>query len=863
MGCMLAASLLAGPLGVHAEDIDLFVQPAGNTGLPNVLLMVDNTGNWSAPYTNEIQALVDIFTNLSTNTDGSAKYRVGVMFATETGSGDSNVNGGYVRAAVRPMTTANRALYATMFSTLDVGKDKGNSGASGLAMAEAYRYFAGGAPYAGNNKNKTDYTGNAANGGAGWANANSTAASRSAAKAIFDLTGNALGSKAGTTYVSPVPTGTCGNNFIIYISNGPNQEAASADTISNNMLAAAGGSTTQLPISPSGSATNPSDEWARFMKSALGVTVYSVDVNPGSTGQGPGWTALLKSMAEVTSGNYYAVTSSGTNIKITLDDIFSRIQSVNSVFASVSLPVSVNTEGTYLNQVYVGMFRPDADGGPRWDGNLKQYKLAKIGTTLRTVDAYDYPDTINPLTGFVDRCARSYWTPTTMDSYWQFKPQGDCTTIPAIGSTPAEPLTNAAASNRPDGNIVEKGAQAYVLRSSTTRTIKTCSSTFTSCTSLIDFNTTNVSPTDLGLASTNTAERDLLVNWAKGIDNKDDEGAPGVTTNMRQSAHGDVVHSRPVAINFGPDTSPRVVVIYGGNDGILRAVNGNRSTSVGSVGPGQEYWAFMPPEFYPQIKRLRDNTTSVSYKNTDMSLVPTPQPKPYGMDGPITLDKQTAHTWFFTGMRRGGRVLYAFDATGLGATTPTDPTLMWKKGCPNLADDTGCTTGLDGLGQTWSAPKVFKAAGYGSGASPMLIMGGGHDNCEDSEPNTCSSSSKGRHIYILDAAGGTLLKTFDTTRPVVGDVFVIPDDTTGMALWAYAADMGGNIYRISGVDANTAIGHHRSGQLDDHEDRIPRVRHAQQLVHDQPQVHVLSGRRQGRRQVRAPDRLGRSGKTAA
>ncbi len=162
------------------------------------------------------------------------------------------------------------------------------------------------------------------------------------------------------------------------------------------------------------------------MHESMGVTVYSVDINPPTTGQGPGWTALLKSMAAVTDGNYYSITSGsgGANIVITLDDIFSRIQSVNSVFASVSLPVSVNTEGTYLNQVYIGMFRPDAEGGPRWDGNMKQYKLAKVGTELRTVDAYDYPDTINPLTGFVDRCARSYWTPTTMDTYWTFRPQG-------------------------------------------------------------------------------------------------------------------------------------------------------------------------------------------------------------------------------------------------------------------------------------------------------------------------------------------------------------------------------------------------------------------------------------------------------
>jgi type IV pilus assembly protein PilY1 len=35
-----------------------------------------------------------------------------------------------------------------------------------------------------------------------------------------------------------------------------------------------------------------------------------------------------------------------------------------------SLPPSLDAPGTYLNQVYMGMFRPDATGSPRWSGNL-------------------------------------------------------------------------------------------------------------------------------------------------------------------------------------------------------------------------------------------------------------------------------------------------------------------------------------------------------------------------------------------------------------------------------------------------------------------------------------------------------------
>ena len=163
---------------LHAEDIDLFSgSPTGTNNLPNVLFIIDNTANWTQAFTNEIAALKAVFANLPANPDGSAKFNVGVMLAAETSSTDSNLSGGYVRAAMRPMTVANRALYAAMIGALDVGKDKGNGGASSLVMAEAYRYFSGGAPYAGNNKAKTDYAGNT---GSDWSSAATSPASLTA-----------------------------------------------------------------------------------------------------------------------------------------------------------------------------------------------------------------------------------------------------------------------------------------------------------------------------------------------------------------------------------------------------------------------------------------------------------------------------------------------------------------------------------------------------------------------------------------------------------------------------------------------------------------------------------------------------------
>jgi type IV pilus assembly protein PilY1 len=67
-------------------------------------------------------------------------------------------------------------------------------------------------------------------------------------------------------------------------------------------------------------------------------------------------------------------------------------------------------------------------------------------------------------------------------------------------------------------------------------------------------------------------------------------------------------------------------------------------------------------------------------------------------------------------------------------------------------------------------------------------------------------TAKGRAVYLLDANDGTLLREFVTDRPVVADVFLVPDGTTGLSKYAYVADLGGNIYRLSGSSPNLPFG---------------------------------------------------------
>ena len=798
---MLAIGLFSISLSSIAEDIDLFVGAnPSSTSIPNVMIVLDNAANFSSSASGsscvidgtatllsgtvggvEQCALYNLINGISTTT---TTVNIGMMVYNANNIRDiNNANcggtvGGCLSLPLTPLTAANKT---TILNWIKSWKTTGGAGsgyikasgqATAAAMQETWAYYAG-------------------------------------------RTG-----LSGRSYASIKPAAGCQKNYIVFVGNsysssgspgdstgdsGPKNALEGTNTTADKNANPAASPTTQIlntVTTSCGSFTFPSsahenkgyylDEWARYL-SGQNFTTYTVGVL-GSSCQAD-YAAILSSAALYGGGKNFPTTNY-TSLLTAFQTILSEIQSVASVFASVSLPVSVNTQGTYLNQVYVGMFRPDKDALPRWFGNLKQYKIGYLNGVLQLLDADGAAGISSSGSGFISECARSYWTPTTDDTYWALNNTANCS-------------PHSATSNTPDGNIVEKGGEGYTVRATipSARKVYTCSPTFSSCTnnaSLTSFDTSNTAITQALLNSASGAtDHDVLINWARGLNNNGDESYIASTA-MRPSVHGDVVHSTPTAINYGTDTDPSVVVFYGGNDGMLRAVNGNRSAVIGTVTAGSELWTFMPPEFYSKIKRLRDNTTQILYKGSTNS---SATPKDYGIDGSVvSYKKDSTHAWIYANMRRGGRAVYAFDVS-----TPASPVIKWKVGCPNgLADDTGCTTGFTGMGLTWSTPKIFKASGYGSGASPMLIMGGGYDTCEDTDNgtnnNSCTASSKGNHIYILDADTGTQLRIFDTLRGVVGDVFVVNDSATGLVNYVYASDMGGNIYRISGVNANSPIG---------------------------------------------------------
>jgi type IV pilus assembly protein PilY1 len=836
MGALL---VLASPLSSVAEDIDLFLgSPPADSQKPNVLFIIDNTANWNTAFSNEKQALVDTFLNMDPDA-----FNVGLMMFGEA------PNLGYVRAAIRPMSdtadiagtpTTYNVLYAAMINAFDVNGDKANARTLARTFSEAYAYLKGASSVDtsvnnGYGKNiSRDYTNNLVG--------------TLASQRVHALPGNALDSAADSTYTAPPSGGSCAKTYVIYIGNNvsggnvtkDNTARNTASLAELNAAAAAAGVTGAGNLITAGYThtahqDNYADEWARFMHDQDGIIFYAVDVNPtahpdydGSSGQnnGMGNSELLRSFSEgVGGGKYFRVTSTGSEIADELAGILTEIQAVNSVFASVALPASTTGQSVFLNQVFIGLFRPDGSAYPRWPGNLKQYQLGRSGSTVKLFDAKDEL-AINPTTGFISECSRSFWTSTTQDTYWDFYDFPEESVWCGANDTAK---AASEVSNSPDGPYVEKGAQAFMLRAQTptSRAMYTCGEPTTSCTARTSFNDANTAITQALLGVNNATKRTELINWARGEDNHspDENGVNDLLTASRASVHGDVIHSQPVALNYGTDAAPEVIAFYGGNDGVLRAVNGNQDVTgtadnIAGFVPGAEIWSFMPPEFWGQLDRLRENTEIVKFPATGPAAGTSGTAKPYGMDGPITayegdIGASTDQKYIFVGMRRGGRALYAFNVTD-----PDDPDLLWKRGCDSssCSANSGSNSWSD-IGQTWSPANVANATGH---TNPVLIMGGGYDACEDFDGgagnanHSCSTADpgdKGDKIYVIDAANGDLLKVFDTERAVPGGVTLVPitnptdADPNPALAFAYATDTGGNVYRISGDDGSggTAI----------------------------------------------------------
>lgn len=784
-------SLLLATSSARAEDIDLFLKnPLTEAARPNLLLIVDNAANNNSSITplpngsgnNKLALIKDvlhILTNPLTSPyfpsctvpadpelprvpancitrgevdDMIKNINMGLMIMNPSGNG----KGGYVRSHIRPMNLA--ANRTKLWNTIKDGIPQANNAPYAKTMHEAYLYFAGKAAYVGFDSNQYDAE-----------------------------------AKNGNVYRSPIGD-VCQPNYIIFIGNGGPDSSEDGDA--RDLLNGIGGVLSSDPIkfTPSNTQSNWLDEYARTMNrndlSPLTgdqkATTYTIAIqNPADnnfdTKPEESARALLQSAA-LQGGGEYALGKDGQAVLKAVLSALRKMQPVNSVFAAVTLPVSVNVRGTFLNQVYMGQFRPDADARPRWPGNLKQYQIgldARQEPILVDRNKKAVEDTAK---GFLLPDITSFWSKTS--SYWGFSTVG--------------------ASDAPDGAIVEKGGVAQRMRTDlsdatkrTARKLYTCNGACTAGAALssVSFATSNThasGPTIANLGVADAAARTDLIEWVRGADNKEDENRNNLSTDSRAYIHGDLLHSRPAVVNYNRTAGDRdVVVYYGANDGIFRAVKGGQDDS-----DGQELWGMVFPEFFKQLRRLRDNDERIGSGGS----------KPYFADGAVSVYQHDVNgdgklkaadgdkVYLYVGMRRGGQLVYALDVSD-----PDNPKFMWKVDEDTLAADG--TKPFAKLGQSWSTirPATIKAQ-----SGPVVIFGGGYDPVGDDPQPAAATNTMGQGIYVLDALTGKLLKHITALGmgAMPADLTFLDRDTDGKIDRIYAPDTKGNVWRVDIHDAD-------------------------------------------------------------
>ncbi len=415
-----------------AEDTDIFAPRADfEPGVPTIIFMLDNTSNWSRnsvwPSGTQGQAEIRAISGL---VQGLTKpVNIGLMeFTTKTNtSNNSGPHGMYVRFHARLMRsndspTAAHAALLTHLTKMDLNvnstreKVANTQGIFANGMYEFWKYITGGNSWAGMDL-AADYDNtNVGNTGQpAWPTYRSTPSLGNWAYKNSGGPRNNLA--AGAQYNKP-PLSGCGNTYIVVIGNNRNgTSAVPAPTAGEPPV-----TTMQFynyPVFQNGSFPGTYQAtWARFLRNRPdlpsdqrvngAVITYTVDAYDGSPDAA--FSAMMQDMARQGGGESYRA-STETELVTNLNAIVTKILAVNSVFASVALPVSVNQRGSYLNQVYLGVFQARCRTCPelgwqsqavsdqgRWaealPGRCKQPRTTSGGRQLHQPDRVEFLDNL-------------------------------------------------------------------------------------------------------------------------------------------------------------------------------------------------------------------------------------------------------------------------------------------------------------------------------------------------------------------------------------------------------------------------------------------------------------------------------------
>ncbi|MBW4054432.1 MAG: hypothetical protein HIU83_03320 [Proteobacteria bacterium] len=674
---------------------------------------------------------------------------------------------------------------------------------------------------------------------AGRSFGNCDAAGSNCGAPAFDSTIGVVNGKL-TTATAPIEA-PCQKNYVILITDGlANRDGYTTDqanllgTICDTNSCEPDGCKSRycsnFPIGNNNTGiNNATPAIAKYLyNSTQNISTYTIGF--GLSGSDANAIAMLGIAADSTHGRgkYY---NAGDEAGLTrsLLQIVSSINEVNSTFVAPVVPVSPQNRTYGADRVYMGFFTPQT--GVSWIGNLKKYGLIQDTTTQNL----NIKDANGNFATWVDNAA-----PFGIDD-------NTAATIPSGFSNGSfRSTTQSYWGSIVDGGDVDKGGVGGQLENTTpsARVIKTMLSS--ASTSLVDFDTTHVSPAMLNV--TLTSDRDKIVNFIRGTDTYD-HNINGNTTENREWIMGDVLHSRPVVVNYATysssaeaTTANKSLIFVGSNDGMLHAFNDYNGT---------EAWSFVPPDLLPTLQNIPAGVTHSYFVDSSVTTYTYNKSN----DGIIN----TAHgdkVIIIFGEGRGGgsdRSPTTGNYYALDVSNPASPTLLWTF--------SNATNGFSELAETWSEPKIIKIR-TGSTDKIAAVFGAGYDNPHEdgrygatqnfqgvetgiagsatgtgnftsSNPGTGTApyytSAKGRGIYIVTLAtltGGVptvatanppaILWSYTygatasaTTNPALVYSFptnlaTIDATNSGYTNRIYAGDTGGNIWRFDLSSANSS-----------------------------------------------------------
>ena len=518
---------------------------------------------------------------------------------------------------------------------------------------------------------------------------------------------------AGAKYISPIVDRQCQtNNHIVLLSDGEANNNHSVNKIQNLLGMAcrgSGGEKCGLDL-----IKNISDADESVIDSK--IYTHTIGFAANSTAN-----AFLNDLAINGNGGFYTASNTADLVTV-FQSILKTVKDVNATFVSPGVAVNQLNRLTHNDELYFALFKPAE--GTLWPGNLKKYKLD--GADILDKNGLNAVDS---LTGFFSDNSHSYWS------------------VLADGNDV-----------RDGGTASQMGLPRNVYAFSGPGSIITNSN-------LVHENNSNFTINDLGIGAVANAHtvRETILQWARGVDVRDDDG-DGLSTDSRQQM-GDPIHSQPVIVNYSTTDS---AVLVATNHGYLHSFDPNTGT---------ENFAIMPKELMSNLYDLYRDSSTFSHI--------------YGLDGDMVLRTVGNNKYLYVGMRRGGKNYYAFDIS-----SKTSPKLLFKI--------EGGSTGFTKLGQTWSKPTITKIR-VGATVKNVLIFGGGYDEDQDSK-SIRSADNVGNAVFIVDADNGQLiwsasntganLNLADMQYSIPARISVIDRDNDGFADHMYVADVGGQLFRL-------------------------------------------------------------------